>query len=80
MKNRDRISLLLLDMVMPKKNGKEVAEAILKISPGIKIIFSSGYTMDIISHKELEAAGFKFLHKPYQAKELAKKVRQVLDQ
>jgi PAS domain S-box-containing protein len=79
-KNRDRISLLLLDMVMPKKNGKEVAEAILKISPGIKIIFSSGYTMDIISHKELEAAGFKFLHKPYQAKELAKKVRQVLDQ
>jgi PAS domain S-box-containing protein len=79
MKNRDRISLLLLDMVMPKKNGKEVAEAIMKISPGIKVIFSSGYSMDIITHKELAAAGFEFLHKPYRAKELAKKLRQVLD-
>jgi PAS domain S-box-containing protein len=77
--NRGRLSLLLLDMVMPKKNGKEVAEAIMKISPGTKILFSSGYTMDINTHKELEAAGFEFIHKPYQAKELAQKVRQALD-
>ncbi|MFN2367245.1 MAG: PAS domain S-box protein, partial [Desulfurivibrionaceae bacterium] len=77
--NRERISLLLLDMVMPKKNGKEVVEAIMKISPGTKVIFSSGYTMDVITHKELEEAGFAFIHKPYQAKELARKVRQALD-
>jgi len=77
--NRDRIGLLLLDMVMPKKNGKEVAEAIMEISPGTKVLFSSGYTMDIITHQELEEAGFEFIHKPYQAKELARKVRQTLD-
>ncbi|MDF1577455.1 MAG: ATP-binding protein [Desulfobulbales bacterium] len=77
--NKDRINLLLLDMVMPKKNGKEVAAAIMKISPGIKILFASGYTMDITTHQELEAAGFEFIHKPYQAKELAQKVRQALD-
>jgi PAS domain S-box-containing protein len=79
MENGGHISLLLLDMIMPKKSGKEVAEAIRKVSPGIKVLFSSGYAMGIIKARELTAAGFDFIHKPYQPKELVLKVREILD-
>jgi PAS domain S-box-containing protein len=79
MENRERISLILLDMIMPKKNGKEVGEAIRKISPRIKILLTSGYTMDIIKTKELAEADFDFLHKPFQSKDLLIKVRGILD-
>ncbi len=65
MENRDRINLALLDMIMPKKNGKEVSEAIRKVNPRIKVLFVSGYTMDIIKSKELTEAGFDFIHKPF---------------
>jgi PAS domain S-box-containing protein len=77
--NRESISLVLLDMIMPKKNGKEVREALIKISPRIKILFSSGYTMDIVKTDELTEAGFDFIHKPYQPTVLLKKVREILD-
>jgi PAS domain S-box-containing protein len=79
MENRDRINLVLLDMIMPKKNGKEVSEAIRKVSPRIKILFVSGYTMDIIKTKELTEAGFDFIHKPFLPKDLLIKMREVLD-
>jgi PAS domain S-box-containing protein len=79
MEDRERISLVLLDMIMPKKNGKEVSEAIRKVSPRIKILFTSGYTMDIIKTKELSEVGFDFIHKPFQPTDLLKKVREVLD-
>ena len=78
-KNRDRISIVLLDMIMPKKNGKEVSDAIRKVSPGIKILFVSGYTMDIIKTKELTEAGFDFIQKPFPPQDLLIKMREVLD-
>ena len=43
---KDEIQLCVLDMIMPKKSGKEVFEAIQKMKPGIKVLFSSGYTAD----------------------------------
>ncbi len=79
MENRERICLVLLDMIMPRKNGKEVGEAIRKVCPGMKIVFMSGYTMDIIVNKELTEAGFDFIQKPFQSKQLLAKVREVLD-
>ncbi|MCK9420606.1 MAG: response regulator [Nitrospirae bacterium] len=79
MENRERISLVLLDMIMPKKNGKEVGETIRKVSPRIKILFASGYTMDIIKTKELTDAGFDFISKPVLPRDLLLKVREVLD-
>ncbi len=79
MENRKHIDLVLLDMIMPKKNGKEVGEAIRKASPGMKIVFMSGYTMDIVTNKELLEAGFDFIQKPFQSKDLLTKVREVLD-
>ena len=79
MENRERISIILLDMIMPKKNGKEVGEAIKKVNPRVKILFMSGYTMDIIKGKELAEAGSDFIHKPFTPKDLLIKVREVLD-
>jgi PAS domain S-box-containing protein len=79
MENREKIDLAMLDMIMPKKNGKEVSEALRKASPGIKILFASGYTMDIIKTQELQESGFDFIHKPILPKDLVKKVREILD-
>ncbi|MFZ3049023.1 MAG: response regulator, partial [Desulfatirhabdiaceae bacterium] len=79
MENRERIGLVLLDMIMPKKSGKEVGEAIRKISPQIKLLFSSGYARDIIQSKKLTAGGFDFILKPFRPKDLAIKVREILD-
>ncbi len=79
MENRKRISIVMLDMIMPKKNGKEVGEAIRNVSPRVKILFASGYAMDIIKDKELAEAGSDFIHKPYTSKDLLKKVREILD-
>jgi CheY-like chemotaxis protein len=79
MENRDRINLALLDMIMPKKNGKEVSEAIRKVNPRIKVLFVSGYTMDIIKTKDMTEPSFDFIHKPFQPKDLLIKMREVLD-
>ena len=79
MENREKIHLVILDMIMPKKNGKEVSEVLRKVSPGIKIVFVSGYTMNIIKNKELTESGFDFIHKPVRPQDLLRKVREVLD-
>jgi CheY-like chemotaxis protein len=79
MENRERISLVLLDMIMPKKNGKEVSKELRKVSPMVKILFASGYTMNIIKSKELIEDGFNFIQKPFQSKDLLAKVREILD-
>ncbi len=79
MENREHISLVVLDMIMPKKNGKEVSVEIRKVCPKIKILFASGYTMDLVTTKELTEAGFDFIQKPFPSKDLLAKVREILD-
>jgi PAS domain S-box-containing protein len=79
MEKRDEIQLVILDMIMPKKNGKEVSEAIRKVSLQTKILFMSGYTMDIVKTNELIETGVDFIHKPFPPRELLIKVREVLD-
>ncbi len=79
MENREQISLVLIDMIMPKKNGKEVSEAIRKVNSGIKILFMSGYPMDIINTNELTESGYDFIQKPFHPRNLLIKLREVLD-
>ena len=79
LENRERINLVLLDMVMPKKSGKEICEAIRNVSPKMKILFTSGYTMEIVSNKKLQEGGVDFIQKPYPSNRLLSKVREVLD-
>ncbi len=51
--DKDEIQLLILDLIMPKKNGKEAYDEIKKIRPDIKALFTSGYAIDIIKRKGL---------------------------
>lgn len=78
-RNRERINLVLLDVIMPKQNGKKVADAIRIDLPETKILFTSGFTMNIFKKDELTAAGFNFIHKPFRSKDLLLKVREILD-
>ena len=78
-KEHDDISLVLSDVVMPKMNGKEILEEIRKIRPGIKVIFISGYTADIIQKKGIAEEGAEYITKPFQKNDLLQKIREVLD-
>lgn len=77
--HREEISLLILDVVMPKKNGKEVYSEASARKPGIKALFTSGYIDDIIHMNGEIDRSLDFIAKPYVPAEFLKKVREVLD-
>jgi two-component system cell cycle sensor histidine kinase/response regulator CckA len=77
--NRDRVKLLILDVIMPKKNGKEVYEEIRKDRPDVKVIFSSGYMTDTLQKKGALEGDINFIPKPVSPTELLRKVRETLD-
>ncbi len=72
------IHLLLTDIVMPKMNGRELAERVVAARPGIEVLFVSGYTNAAISHRKELAGGAAFLEKPFMPGALLRKVRAVL--
>ncbi len=75
---RERISLVLTDVVMPHMSGRELADRLAERRPGIKVLFMSGYTDDtVVRHGVLEA-GAEFIQKPFSPDQLATKVREVL--
>ena len=73
------IHLLLTDVIMPGMNGKELARKLLSHYPGLKQVFMSGYTADVIAHHGVLDAGMHFLQKPFSLDALASKVRAALD-
>jgi signal transduction histidine kinase len=79
LENRDKIELLLFDLVMPKKTGKEAYDEIRKIKPDVKIIFSSGYAPDIIRLRARIDDWVTVAFKPLSPRDLLNKVRNVLD-
>jgi PAS domain S-box-containing protein len=78
-KNRKKVALVLLDVIMPKKNGKEAYDEIKKSKPEIRAIFTSGYAENIIAQKGIITEGLHFIAKPVPPKELLVKVREILD-
>jgi len=77
--NADSIRLVILDVIMPKKNGKEVYDEIKKTSPAMKVLFSSGYTADVISTKGILEEKMDFISKPVTPHSLLNKIREILD-
>jgi two-component system cell cycle sensor histidine kinase/response regulator CckA len=73
------IDLLITDVVMPGMNGRQLAERLLKIRPDIKVLFTSGYTENAIAHHGIIEKDLSFIGKPYSTRELAQKIRQLLD-
>jgi len=76
---KDRISLIILDVIMPKKDGRTTYGRIKEIDPGMKALFMSGYTADIIHRKGIYEDNLNFLSKPVLPYDLAMKVREILD-
>jgi CheY-like chemotaxis protein len=73
------IHLLLTDVVMPGMSGRDLAEQIALLRPGIKILYMSGYTDDAIVHHGLLGPDIAFLQKPFSTTGLVHKLREVLD-
>ena len=71
--------LVITDVVMPGMNGRELAERLCQRKPDLKCLFVSGYTADIIANQGVLLEGVTFLQKPYTIRELAARVREVLD-
>jgi CheY-like chemotaxis protein len=73
------ISLILSDLIMPRKNGKEMLDEIRKINPGVKAVFISGYAADVMRKKGMFEEGVAYITKPFKKGDLLHKVREVLD-
>jgi two-component system cell cycle sensor histidine kinase/response regulator CckA len=77
--NGERIRLLVFDLIMPKKTGKEAYDEIREIEPDIKVIFASGYPTEIIRQQGLVDDNITLTCKPFSRTDLLHKVRVVLD-
>jgi PAS domain S-box-containing protein len=75
---RERIHLVLTDVVMPQMGGRELAAKLLEMRPEIKVLYMSGYTDDAIVHRGVIDEGASFIQKPFSPEELATKIREAL--
>lgn len=75
----DYVHLLITDVVMPGVNGRVLSENLRSLRPSLKVLFTSGYTGDVIVHHGVLEKGLEFISKPYSLEQLAKRVREVLD-
>jgi CheY-like chemotaxis protein len=73
------ISLVILDTIMPRKNGKETFASIVQIKPGVRMLFISGYPAEVIAQRGLLPEGTIFMAKPISPMALLRNIRQLLD-
>ena len=78
MENKNRIQLLLFDVIMPRKNGKDAYDDIKTIRNDIKTIFMSGYSADFIKDR-VSFKDIEYIQKPIKPSVLLRKIREVLD-
>jgi CheY-like chemotaxis protein len=73
------IDLLVTDVIMPEMNGRQVAHTLAAERPGMRTLYISGYTSDVIAHQGVADGNIEFLEKPFSQAELLRRVREVLD-
>jgi PAS domain S-box-containing protein len=74
-----RINLVIMDVIMPKMNGREAYDAIRSTVPDARVLFCSGYAKDVVISQGGLEEGMNYLAKPFTPKELLMKIREVLD-
>ncbi len=78
-KNKDKIDVVILDMIMPEMGGGETYDRLKEINPDIKVLLSSGYSLNDRATKILERGCNGFIQKPYRSRGLSQKIREILD-
>ena len=78
-RNGRKIDLLLTDLVMPELSGSALAARVCELLPDVRVLFMSGYADEVVTRNGTLTPGSAFLEKPFNANELAAKVRETLD-
>jgi signal transduction histidine kinase/ActR/RegA family two-component response regulator len=73
------LALLLTDVVMPDINGRELADQVLKLRPGLPVLYMTGFTRNAVVHNGMLDPGVNFMAKPFTVDQLAAKVKEALD-
>lgn len=73
------LDLLLTDVILPDKSGKELARLMVRLRPGLRVLYTSGYTDTVVVHHGILDDGVDFIQKPYTPSGLASRVRAALD-
>ncbi len=77
-RNNSDIDVLVTDVVMPRMNGKVLYAQIRKLHPNLQCLFMSGYTANVIAHRNVLEPGLAFIQKPFSREALGKKIHEVL--
>ncbi|MFH0822626.1 MAG: PAS domain S-box protein, partial [Pseudomonadota bacterium] len=78
--DKDRIALVILDLIMPEMGGRQCLDELLKVNQNVKVVIASGYSIYGTSKDAVEAGAKGFISKPYDVKELLSVVRTALDE
>ncbi len=78
--NKDKINMVIMDMIIPGMSGKETYDSLKKVDPKIKVLLSSGYSITGQAAEILERGCNGFIQKPFKLRELSVKIREVLDE
>ena len=77
-RNEASIDLIITDVVMPGMSGKELTEKIEAVRPGMRVLFMSGYTSNVIAHRGVLDEGVNFIQKPFSIGDLARKIHSII--
>ena len=77
--NRESVSLVILDVIMPHRSGPQVYDTIKALRPGISVLFATGYSNEAAALADIMERGVAILRKPYSPALLCRRVREVLD-
>jgi PAS domain S-box-containing protein len=77
--NKDLVNMVILDLIMPDMGGVKTYDRLKQIDPGVKVLISSGYSVDGEAAALIDRGGDGFIQKPFNALQLSQKVREILD-
>lgn len=77
--NKEKIDMVILDMIMPEMSGRDVYDKLKEINPDVKVLLSTGYSLQNHVAEKLEQGCDGFIQKPFSTRELSQKIREILD-